>query len=448
MEIYASQYATMMEAIVGAGVAAADIAAVGITNQRETTVIWDRATGRPIYNAIVWQCRRTAGIVDRLVAEGLGAHIRVVTGLIPDAYFSATKIAWILDQVEGAHDRARRGELLFGTIDTWLTWKLTDGRAHVTDHTNASRTMLYDIHKLDWDETLLRALDIPRAMLPQVRRSSELYGTTELQGVEIPIAGLAGDQQAALFGQCCFAAGEAKNTYGTGCFLLMHTGDTAPQSQNGLLTTIAAGIGERPPYALEGSVFAAGAVVQWLRDGLRLFCESAESERLAGRVADSGGVYLVPAFTGLGAPYWDMYARGCLVGITRGTTQEHITRAALESIAYQSDDLIWAMERDTGTAITALKADGGASQNRLLMQLQADLSGKVVRRPVVSETTALGAAYLAGLAVGLWKDLEELQTLWQCDATFRPEMDEARRAALRKGWDKAVGRSLDWAERE
>ena len=447
MEIYASQYATMMEAIVGAGVSAADIAAIGITNQRETTVIWDRATGKPIYNAIVWQCRRTAGIVDRLVADGLGEHIRTVTGLMPDAYFSATKIAWILDQVEGARERARRGELLFGTIDTWLTWKLTDGRAHVTDYTNASRTMLYDIHKLDWDETLLQALDIPRAILPEVRPSSEVYGTAEVQGVEIPIAGLAGDQQAALFGQCCFEAGEAKNTYGTGCFLLMHTGDTAHQSQNGLITTIAAGVGSKPPYALEGSVFVGGAVIQWLRDGLRLFSESCDSEYHAAKVPDSGGVYLVPAFTGLGAPHWDMYARGCLIGMTRGTTQEHVIRAALESIAFQSDDLIRAMEKDTGHAISALKVDGGASRNRLLMQLQADISDKTVYRPVISETTALGAAYLAGLAVGVWKDLDEIRGLWQCDVTFKPGMDAERRATLKRGWDRAVGRSLDWVER-
>ncbi|MCL2568017.1 MAG: glycerol kinase GlpK [Oscillospiraceae bacterium] len=444
MEIYASQYATMLEAIVGAGIDAKDIAAIGITNQRETTVIWDKVTGRPIYNAIVWQCRRTAGIVDRLVAEGLGEHIRAVTGLHPDAYFSATKIAWVLDHVEGARERARRGELLFGTVDTWLMWKLTNGRVHATDYTNASRTMLYDIHKLDWDGTLLEALDIPRAMLPEVRSSSTIYGTTVIQGVSIPIAGVAGDQQAALFGQCCFSRGEAKNTYGTGCFLLMHTGDTAYRSQNGLITTIAAGVGERPPYALEGSVFVAGAVIQWMRDGLRLFSESCDSEYHASKVPDSGGVYLVPAFTGLGAPYWDMYARGCLVGLTRGTKQEHIIRAALESIAFQSDDLIRAMEKDTGKLITVLKADGGASQNRLLMQLQADISDKPVCRPVVSETTALGAAYLAGLAVGMWSDLDEIRRLWQCDVTFEPLMDAAKRTALKQGWDRAVGRSLGW----
>ena len=446
MELYASQYAAMLEVLAVSDVQAADVAALGITNQRETTIVWERETGRPIYNAIVWQCRRTASIVDRLVAEGLGEHIRRTTGLQPDAYFSATKIAWILDHVEGARERAHRGELLFGTVDTWLVWKLTEGRVHATDYTNASRTMLFDIHKRDWDETLLQALDIPRTMLPEVRCSSGAYGTVDISGVQVPIAGIAGDQQAALFGQCCFEAGEAKNTYGTGCFLLMHTGDTAVQSQNGLLTTIAAGIDDRPPYALEGSVFVGGAVVQWLRDGMRFFPDSQDAEYYASKVADTGGVYLVPAFTGLGAPHWDMYARGCLVGITRGTKQAHVIRAALEAIAYQSDDLICAMEKDLGSVVRELKVDGGASRNRLLMQFQADISDKVVRRPTISETTALGAAYLAGLAVGFWSNLAELKARWQADATFTPQMETEKRENLKAGWDKAVGRSLNWIE--
>ena len=445
MEIYASQYAVMMEVLAVSGVQASEIAAIGIANQRETTILWERDTGRPIYNAIVWQCRRTASLVDKLVADGFGDHIRQRTGLHPDAYFSATKIAWILDHVDGARERAKRGELLFGTVDTWLTWKLTDGQIHATDYTNASRTMLYDIHKLDWDETLLEALDIPRAILPEVRPSSAEYGTVDVQGVKIPIAGLAGDQQASLFGHCCFEPGEVKNTYGTGCFLLMHTGETACLSQNGLLTTLAAGIDERPRYALEGSIFVGGAVVQWLRDGLRLFPDSQDAEYYASKVEDTGGVYLVPAFTGLGAPYWDPYARGCLIGITRSTRQEHVIRAGLEAIAYQSNELIGAMERDARQVVTQLKVDGGASRNRLLMQFQADISNKTVRRPLVSETTALGAAYLAGLAVGFWTDLAEVKALWSEDAAFEPKMDETRRGELKAGWDQAVGRSLDWA---
>ena len=365
MEIWSSQYGVMMEAIAQSGVAPADIAAIGITNQRETTILWDRATGRPIANAIVWQCRRTADIVDALREQGLEAHIRKTTGLIPDAYFSATKIKWLLDRVEGARERARRGEILFGTVDTWLLWKLTGGAVHATDVTNASRTMLFDIHKLDWDDTLLEALDIPRAMLPQVRSSSEIYGYTDIQGTRIPIGGMAGDQQAALFGQGCFQAGDAKNTYGTGCFLLMNTGDTPCESRNGLLTTIAVGLGGKVQYALEGSVFVGGAVIQWLRDELRFFPESRDAEYYARKVADNGGVYLVPAFTGLGAPYWDMYARGVLIGLTRGTRREHITRAAQESIAYQVADLARAMEADTGVPLTALKADGGGQPGRV-----------------------------------------------------------------------------------
>ncbi|MDR1107785.1 MAG: glycerol kinase GlpK, partial [Spirochaetaceae bacterium] len=402
MEIYSSQYAVMMELITQKDISARDIAAIGITNQRETTILWDKQTGRPIYNAIVWQCRRTAEIVDGLVKNGLGEHIKAATGLVPDAYFSGTKIKWILDQVEGSRERARKGEILFGTVDSWLIWKLTNGKSHVMDYTNASRTMIYDIHRLDWDDTLLSALDIPRAMLPQVCPSGMVYGTANIQGVEVPIAGDAGDQQAALFGQCCFEKGEAKNTYGTGCFLLMHTGTEPCESQNGLLTTLAAGIGERAQYALEGSVFVGGAVIQWLRDEMRFLAESADAEYYGGKVFDTGGVYLVPAFTGLGAPYWDMYARGCIMGITRGTKRHHIIRAAEESIAYQSLDLIRAMEKDTGAKITELKVDGGASRDRFLMQFQADISNARIRRPRIRETTALGAAYLAGITVGFW----------------------------------------------
>ena len=448
MELYASQFATMMEVIAQTGIGARDIAAIGISNQRETTLIWDKETGIPIYNAIVWQCRRTAGIVESLVQAGLESHIRAVTGLTPDAYFSATKIAWILDQVEGARERANKGELLFGTVDSWLIWKLTGGKAHVTDYTNASRTMLFDIHRLEWDDTLLKTLSIPREMLPTVMPSSGICGFTDIQGHSVPIGGIAGDQQAALFGQCCFEPGEAKNTYGTGCFLLMHTGHRAHQSQNGLITTLAASLGETPLYALEGSVFIGGAVIQWLRDGMRLFPDSEDTEYHAGKVEDSGGVYLVPAFTGLGAPHWDMYARGAIVGITRGTKREHIIRAALESIAYQSADLIAAMERDTNERIRELKVDGGASRNGLLMQFQADMADKSVRRPVIQETSALGAAYLAGLAVGLWRDLDELKNLWSCDRTFTPQMEKEKRESLKRGWDKAVGRSLGWADRE
>ncbi|MDR0292939.1 MAG: glycerol kinase GlpK [Oscillospiraceae bacterium] len=445
MEIYSSQAAVMEEAIERSGVRAAEIAAVGIANQRETTVVWERDTGRPVYNAIVWQCRRTAGIIGRLTEEGLGGYIRETTGLVPDAYFSGSKIAWILDHAEGARERARRGELLFGTVDTWLLWKLTG--VHATDYTNASRTMIFDIRKLDWDDTLLAALDIPRAMLPEVRGSCGIFGFAEIRGVKVPVAGIAGDQQAALFGQCCFDGGEVKNTYGTGCFLLMNTGGEAVRSQNGLITTLAAGVGQRPPYALEGSVFVGGAVIQWLRDGLGLIEESADAEYYAGKVKDAGGVYLVPAFTGLGAPHWDMYARGCIVGVTRATGREHIIRAAEESIAYQCYDLIRAMERDTGGRIAGIKADGGASRDCLLMQFQADISGVDVRRPVIRETTALGAASLAGLAVGVWSGLEELRRLWRCDMTFTPQMEENRRNSLLGGWNKAVGRSLDWAER-
>ncbi len=445
MEIWSSQYSVMMEVVAQSGVDPADIAGIGITNQRETTILWDKETGRPIYNAIVWQCRRTADLVDGLLADGYGDHIQKTTGLVPDAYFSATKIKWILDHVEGARERAERGEILFGTVDSWLVWKLTGGAVHVTDYTNASRTMLYDIHKLDWDDTLLRALDIPRAMLPEVRSSSEVYGYTEIQGVKVPIAGIAGDQQAALFGQTCFEAGDAKNTYGTGCFLLMNTGETPVKSRNGLITTIAIGLGGRVQYALEGSVFVGGAVIQWLRDELRFFTDSRDAEYYAQKVSDNGGIYLVPAFTGLGAPYWDMYARGAIVGITRGTKREHIIRAAQESIAYQVADLVRAMEADTGLPLNWLKADGGASRDRFLMQFQADVLDKEVRRPAIRETTALGAAYLAGLATGVWKDREEIKRLWMCETAFQPDMEEQTRQKLLSDWRRAVDRCRDWA---
>ena len=445
MEIWSSQYAVMMEVVAQSGIQVSDLAAIGITNQRETTIVWDKATGAPIYNAIVWQCRRTAPLVDQLIQQGLTDHIKAVTGLLPDAYFSATKIRWILDHVEGAQQRAERGELLFGTVDTWLLWKLTGGAVHVTDATNASRTMLYDIHKLDWDDTLLQALNIPRAMLPQVRSSSEVYGYTEIQGVRVPIAGIAGDQQAALFGQTCFEPGEAKNTYGTGCFLLMNTGDKPFVSQNGLVTTIAISLNGQVQYALEGSVFVGGAVIQWLRDEMRFFNESRDAEYYAQKVKDNGGVYLVPAFTGLGAPNWDMYARGCIVGLTRGTRREHIIRAAQESIAYQVADLVHAMEQDTGLALASLKADGGASRDHFLMQFQSDIIHCRVRRPAIRETTALGAAYLAGLGVGVWNSLDEIKKLWECDIVYEPQMPEPQRQDLLRHWHEAVRRSLGWA---
>lgn len=449
MEIWSSQYGVMNEVVAQSGVDAHDIAAIGITNQRETTILWEKATGRPVYNAIVWQCRRTAPLVDELLSQpGMAEYIKENTGLVPDAYFSATKIKWILDHVPGARERAQAGEILFGTVDSWLVWKLTGGKVHVTDRTNASRTMLYNIHKLDWDDTLLNALDIPRAMLPRVTDSSEIYGYTDLCGVQVPVAGIAGDQQAALFGQGCFSKGEAKNTYGTGCFLLMNTGDTICRSKNDLLTTIAISLNGKVEYALEGSVFVGGAVIQWVRDGLRMIQESRDSEYYAQKVPDNGGVYIVPAFTGLGAPYWDMYARGAIVGITRGTTQNHIIRAAEESIAYQSYDLVHAMELDVGQPITALKVDGGASRDQFLMQFQADILNKTVLRPAIRETTALGAAYLAGLATGVWKDRGEIRSLWHCNMTFTPNMEAPEREKLLAGWHKAVGRSRDWAEHE
>ena len=446
MEIWSSQYGVMMEAVAQSGVSAEEIAGIGITNQRETTVLWDRNTGKPIYNAIVWQCRRTADIVDGLLKEGLGAHIKNVTGLVPDAYFSGSKIKWILDRVEGARERARRGEILFGTVDTWLLWKLTGGRVHVTDYTNASRTMLFDIHRLDWDDTLLKALDIPRAMLPEVRYCSEVYGYTDFQGCKVPIAGIAGDQQAALFGQACFKPGDAKNTYGTGCFLLMNTGAKPFMSKNGLITTIGIGLDGKVEYALEGSVFVGGAVIQWLRDEMRFFAESRDAEYYAQKVKDNGGVYLVPAFTGLGAPYWDMYARGSIIGITRGTKREHIIRAAQESIAYQVADLVLAMEADTGLPLKGLRADGGASRDGFLMQFQADILQKQVYRPKIRETTALGAAYLAGLATDVWSGREEIRKSWICDNTFEPRMTGEESERLMDSWHKAVGRSRGWAK--
>lgn len=448
MEIYSSQVAVMMEVIAKSGVDVQEIAAIGITNQRETTILWDKATGRPIYNAIVWQCRRTADLCDELKSRGLSDYIRDTTGLVLDAYFSGTKIKWILDRVEGAREKAERGEILFGTVDSWLIWKLTGGAVHVTDYTNASRTMIYNIHSLDWDDRLLDALDIPRKMLPQVHNSSEVYGYTTIQDVQIPIAGIAGDQQAALFGQTCFEKGETKNTYGTGCFLLMNTGDTPCRSQNGLLTTIAIGLNGKIQYALEGSVFVGGAVIQWVRDELRFITESCDAEYYAQKVDDTGGVYIVPAFTGLGAPYWDMYARGCILGITRGTRREHLIRAAQESIAYQSLELVEAMEKDTGVPLKELNVDGGASRDGFLMQFQSDILNKPVRRPVIRETTALGAAYLAGLAVGVWKNPDQIKKLWKCDVAFAPDMQDEQRKKLLRGWRKAVSRSRDWAEHD
>lgn len=448
MEIYSSQYGVMTEAIAKSNVELSEIAAIGITNQRETTIVWDKATGMPIYNAIVWQCRRTSEISDALKAAGLTEEIREATGLVPDAYFSGTKIKWILDHVEGARERAERGELLFGTVDCWLTWKLTCGEAHVTDVTNASRTMIYNIKDLCWDDKLLKMLDIPRQMLPKVCSSSEIYGYATVSGVKIPIAGIAGDQQAALFGQACFARGEAKNTYGTGCFLLMNTAQQLVYSKNGLLTTIAIGLNGKVQYALEGSVFIGGAVIQWLRDEMRFFSESCDAEYFAGKVDDTNGVYLVPAFAGLGAPYWDMYARGCIIGLTRGTTREHIIRAAQESIAYQSLALVEAMEKDSGIRIDVLNVDGGASRDAFLMQFQADILDRPVHRPRIRETTALGVAFLAGLAVGVWKDTNEIKQLWSCDAAFTPDMEEGRRKKLLRGWHRAVQRSFAWSEPE
>ena len=446
LEIWSTQMGVATEAISMKGLSIDDIAAIGITNQRETTVVWNKITGAPIYNAIVWQDRRTADFCDALKAKGLAQKIQEKTGLVIDAYFSGSKVKWILDHVEGARELANKGELIFGTIDTWLVWKLTNGKVHVTDVTNASRTMLFNIHTLQWDKELLEILDVPAAMLPEVKSSSEIYGhTTQLfANHEIPIAGIAGDQQAALFGQMCTQAGMVKNTYGTGCFMLMHTGEKAVTSKNNLLTTIALQMNGHTYYALEGSVFIGGAVVQWLRDGLHLIRNSSEIEALASQVNDTDGVYLVPAFAGLGAPYWNQHARGTIVGITRGTSSAHIARAALESIAFQSYDLLKAMEADAGIPIAELRVDGGATHNNLLMQFQSDIVNTKVIRPTMVETTALGAAYLAGLAVGFWKDIEELRSKWQIDQTFEPKVNEAERAECIHGWSRAILATNNW----
>ncbi len=447
MEIWGKQSGVAREVLETAGVHPDEVAAIGITNQRETTVVWNKNTGRPVYNAIVWQCRRTAKICDELKAAGLSETVRKKTGLIIDAYFSGTKIKWILDTVEGARELAEKGELLFGNIDTWLIWNLTRGKIHVTDYTNASRTMLFNIHTLEWDEKLLEALQIPRAMLPAVKPSSCIYGYTDeytFGGAQIPIAGAAGDQQAALFGQTCFAAGSAKNTYGTGCFMLMNTGENVIESQNGLLTTIAFGVGGKVKYALEGSSFVAGAAVQWLRDELKLIYNAHETEYYAHLVNDTNGVYFIPAFTGLGAPYWDMYARGALIGLTRGAKREHIVRSVLEAIAYQTKDILSAMQKDAKINLNSLKVDGGASANNFLMQFQSDILGVPVLRPYEKETTALGAAYLAGLAVGFWKDQKEISTIQEMEKEFIPAMQKEKADYLYSNWKRAVERSLNW----
>lgn len=446
IEIWDTQLEVAREAMAKIGAAASDIAAIGITNQRETTVVWNKNTGKPVYNAIVWQCRRTAGTCDELKAEGFDKAIREKTGLIVDAYFSGTKVKWILDNVEGAREEAERGNLLFGNIDTWLIWNLTGGRVHVTDYSNASRTMLFNIHELKWDKDILERLNIPEAMLPKPMPSSCLYGYTDgkIFGSKIAIGGAAGDQQAALFGQACYKPGTAKNTYGTGCFMLMNTGEKAVESKNGLLTTIAWGIDGKVEYALEGSIFIAGAAIQWLRDELKLIEKASDSEEIAASVPDTNGVYMVPAFVGLGAPYWDQYARGTIVGLTRGAKRAHLIRATLESLAYQTNDVLKAMEEDSGIKLEALKVDGGACANNFLMQFQSDILGVQVDRPEVIETTALGAAYLAGLAVGYWKNKEEVVKNWAISRSFTPELEDERRQELLNGWHKAVDRSLGW----
>ena len=448
MEIWAGQISVAMEAKAKLGANAKDIAAIGITNQRETTVVWNKNTGKPVYNAIVWQCRRTAEYCDTLKASGFDKKIKEKTGLVVDAYFSGTKVRWILENVEGARKAAEKGELLFGTVDSWLIWNLTQGKIHVTDYSNASRTMLFNIHTLDWDDEILKELNIPRCMLPEVKPSSHLYGNThaDMLGGEIKIAGIAGDQQAALFGQCCYEEGMVKNTYGTDCFILMNTGEKAIESKNGLLTTIAWGEGGKVEYALEGSVFIAGAAVQWLRDGLRMIDSAAFTETYAAQVGDSHGVYVVPAFVGLGAPYWDQYARGIVVGLTRGVEKEHFVRATLESLAYQSYDVIKAMEADAGVALKAIRVDGGAAANNFLMQFQSDILGVDVIRPAVIESTALGAGYLAGLAVGFYTDKEDIKNNVHVDRTFTPQMDGAVSEKLIAGWKEAVKRSLGWVK--
>ena len=448
MEIWASQSGVLAEVIAKEGISQHDIIGIGITNQRETTIVWDKNTGKPVYNAIVLQCRRTAGICDELKKiEGLEECVRENTGLLIDAYFSGTKIKWILDNVEGAREKAERGELLFGTVDTWLIWKLTNGKVHATDYTNASRTMIYNIKKLEWDEKLLNILGIPKSMLPEVKDSAGTFGYVNLGGKgghRVPIAGAAGDQQAALFGQACFNKGDSKNTYGTGCFLLMNTGEEMVRSNNGLITTIAIGLDGKVQYALEGSIFIGGASVQWLRDEMKLVSESSDTEYFARKAKDSGGVYVVPAFVGLGAPYWDMYARGAIVGITRGTNKNQIIRATLESIAYQTRDVLEAMQEDSGIKLNHLKVDGGSAANNFLMEFQSDILGSCVRRPVVLETTAMGAAYLAGLAVGFWESKEEISEQWILDREFSPNMSEDERSKKYKGWKKAVKRAMAW----
>ena len=449
-EIWSSQISVAREAMATMGVGASDIAAIGITNQRETTIVWDKETGEPVYNAIVWQCRRTAQMIDRIVTAGHSDMIKEKTGLVPDAYFSASKIAWILENVDGAREKAEKGQLIFGTVDTWLIWNLTGGLVHVTDYTNAARTMLFNIHTLEWDKDLLELFNIPAAMLPVVKPSSFQYGysSEKVMGGWIPIAGAAGDQQAALFGQCCFDRGDVKSTYGTGSFILMNTGNKPIESSTGLLTTIAASTSEKPEYSLEGSVFVAGAAVQWLRDSLRMVKTAAQTEEYADKVRDAGGVYVVPAFTGLGAPYWNQYARGTIVGITRGTTKEHFIRATLESIAYQTADVISAMEKDLGAPLKELKVDGGASANNFLMKFQADLVGCNVLRPKCIETTAMGAAFLAGLAVGYYKDKKEIRKKWELGRTFEQSLDKKTVEELIKGWRKAVKCALVWSSED
>ena len=446
-EIWATQSSTLTEALAKAGISSDEIAAIGITNQRETTVVWEKATGKPVYNAIVWQCRRTTDICARLKKEGLEDYIRENTGLVIDPYFSGTKIAWILENVEGARQKADNGELLFGTIDTWLIWNMTQGRVHVTEYTNASRTMLFNIHKLDWDETMLKALNIPRSMLPEVKASSEIYGQTNIGGrggTRIPIAGAAGDQQAALFGHICVEEGQAKNTYGTGCFMLMNTGKKAVKSTHGLVTTLCCDAKGKPAYALEGSIFVAGAAIQWLRDELKFFTDSEDSEYFAKKVGTSNGVYVVPAFTGLGAPYWDPFARGAILGLTRGVNRNHITRATLESIAYQTKDVLTAMLADAQTDLKTLRVDGGAVANNFLMQFQSDILQKPVERPQILEVTAYGSAYLAGLAVGYWSSLDELRKVATVERVFKPSKDVAKQEKRYAGWRKAVERACSW----
>lgn len=447
-EIWASQLGVAVEAMNMIDASVADIAAIGITNQRETTILWDKNTGEPVYNAIVWQCRRTSEYCDSLKEQGLTEKFRRKTGLVIDAYFSATKIKWILDNVPGARERAEKGELLFGTVETWLIWKLTKGKAHVTDYSNAARTMLFNINTLEWDDEILQILDIPKAILPEAMPSSCVYGMADpaFLGGEIPISGAAGDQQAALFGQTCFQAGDAKSTYGTGCFLLMNTGEKLVFSENGLITTIAWGLDGKVTYALEGSVFVAGAAIQWLRDEMRIIDSAEDSEYMAKKVKDTNGCYVVPAFTGLGAPYWDQYARGTIVGITRGVNKCHIIRATLESLAYQVNDVLVAMKADSGIALSSLKVDGGASANNFLMQTQADIINVPVNRPQCVETTAMGAAYLAGLAVGYWKDLEDIKNNWMVDRTFVPVLEEKTRTERIQGWKKAVKYAYGWAK--